>query len=207
MPSFIIDGIEYKVEINRKKIKNINFRIEDKTIRVSCPFICTDNYIIKLLKQNEKALIRMAKRSERQESRKEKVLYLGQELDYIEYKKVMFQDNIAYGPSIDKVNEYLEKNSIKVFEKRLELYINEFGEIPNFRLRTRKMKTRWGVNNRSSKTITLNTMLIHYKPELIDYVIVHELSHFKFMDHSSNFWNEVSKHYPNYKKARKELNY
>ena len=50
-------------------------------------------------------------------------------------------------------------------------------------------------------------MLIHYKPELIDYVIVHELSHFKFMDHSSNFWNEVSKHYPNYKKARKELNY
>ena len=207
MPSFIIDGIEYKVEINRKRIKNINFRIEDKTIRVSCPFICTDNYIIKLLKQNEKALIRMAKRSERQESRKEKVLYLGQELDYIQYKKIMFQDNIAYGPSIDKVNEYLEKHSIKVFEKRLELYINEFGDIPKFRLRTRKMKTRWGVNNRSSKTITLNTMLIHYKPELIDYVIVHELSHFKHMDHSANFWNEVSKHYPNYKKARKELNY
>jgi hypothetical protein len=149
----------------------------------------------------------MAKRSERQESRKEKVLYLGNELDYIQFKKVMFDGNIAYGPSIDKVNEYLEKNSIKVFEQRLQLYIDEFGDIPKFRLRTRKMKTRWGVNNRSSKTITLNTMLIHYKPELIDYVIVHELSHFKHMDHSANFWNEVSKHYPNYKKARKELNY
>ena len=207
MPSFVIDDIEYKVEINRKRIKNINFRIEDKTIRVSCPIMCTDRYIIDLLKKNEKALIRMAKRSERQESRKEKVLYLGQELEYIQYKKVMFDGNMAYGPSIDKVNEYLEKHSIKVFEQRLQLYIDEFGDIPKFRLRTRKMKTRWGVNNRSSKTITLNTMLIHYKPELIDYVIVHELSHFKHMDHSSNFWNEVSKHYPNYKIARKELNY
>ncbi len=66
-------------------------RIEDKTIRVSCPFLCTDRYIIDLLKKNEKALIRMAKRSERQESRKEKILYL----DYITFyeiynKKVFF---------------------------------------------------------------------------------------------------------------------
>ena len=205
MTSFIIDDIEYKVEINRKRIKNINFRIEDKTIRVSCPFLCTDRYIIDLLKKNEKALIRMAKRSERQESRKEKILYLGNELNFIQFKKIMFDGNTAYGPSVDKVNEYLEKNSLKVFEKRLELYINEFGDIPAFRLRIRKMKTRWGVNNRSSKTITLNTMLIHYKPELIDYVIVHELSHFIHPNHSKNFWLLVSKYYPNYKDIRKYL--
>ena len=117
MTSFIIDDIEYKVEINRKRIKNINFRIEDKTIRVSCPFLCTDRYIIDLLKKNEKALIRMAKRSERQESRKEKILYLGNELNFIQFKKIMFDGNTAYGPSVDKVNEYLEKNSLKVFEK------------------------------------------------------------------------------------------
>ena len=207
MPSFVIDGIEYKVVINRKRIKNINFRIEDKTIKVSCPFICTDRYIIKLLKDNEKALIRMAKRSERHEKRKETILYLGHELEFIQFKKIMFDGNIAYGPSIDKINEYLEKKSISVFEERMNRYLPEFGDIPKFRLRTRKMKTRWGVNNRSSKTITLNTMLIHYRPELIDYVIVHELSHFRFMDHSANFWNEVGKHYPEYKKARKELNY
>jgi len=207
MPSFIIDGIEYKVVINRKRIKNINFRIEDRTIKVSCPFICTDKYIIKLLKENEKALIRMSKRNVRQEQRKEKILYLGEELDFIEYKKVMFDGRTAYGPSVDKINEYLEKKSITIFEERLNRYLPEFKDIPKFRLRTRKMKTRWGVNNRSSKTITLNTMLIHYKPYLIDYVIVHELSHFRYMDHSSNFWNEVSIHYPEYKKARKELNY
>ena len=207
MPSFVIDGIEYQVVINRKRIKNINFRIEDKTIKVSCPVFCTDRYIIKLLKDNEKALIRMAKRSERQEKRKETILYLGHELEFIQFKKIMFDGNMAYGPSIDKINEYLEKKSITIFEERLNRYLPEFPDIPKFRLRTRKMKTRWGVNNRSSKTITLNTMLIHYRPDLIDYVIVHELSHFRHMDHSVNFWNEVSKHYPEYKKARKELNY
>ena len=61
--------------------------------------------------------------------------------------------------------------------------------------------------NTSSKTITLNTELIHYRYECIDYVIVHELSHFYHKDHSVRFWNEVSKHYPNYKAIRKELRY
>ena len=122
MTSFIIDDIEYKVEINRKRIKNINFRIEDKTIRVSCPFLCTDRYIIDLLKKNEKALIRMSKRSERQESRKEKILYLGNELNFIQFKKIMFDGNTAYGPSVDKVNEYLQMEideSLERFQKVL----------------------------------------------------------------------------------------
>ena len=57
------------------------------------------------------------------------------------------------------------------------------------------------------RAITLNTELIKKDVHLIDYVIVHELSHFKHMDHSPAFWNEVAQHYPYYKEARKELNH
>ena len=67
------------------------------------------------------------------------------------------------------------------------------------------MKTRWGVCNRKSMTVTLNTLLIHKRTFLIDYVIVHELSHFEHMDHSHAFWECVNRHYPEYKKARTEL--
>jgi predicted metal-dependent hydrolase len=88
----------------------------------------------------------------------------------------------------------------------MDIYTPEFDNLPKFRLRIRKMKTRWGVCNRSSMTVTLNSLLIHKRVDLIDYVICHELSHFEHMDHSPAFWKEVSRHYKDYKKARKELN-
>ena len=67
------------------------------------------------------------------------------------------------------------------------------------------MKTRWGVCNRSNNTITLNSELLKKEITLLDYVIVHEMCHFKHPNHSKDFWNEVSKYYPYYKLARKKL--
>lgn len=202
----IINGDELEVVIVRKKIKNIYFRInEEKQIYVTCPKRVKDSEINRLLKDNIKSLERMYKKTLKKESTKEKILLLGNELDYVEYKKVMFQDRVAFGPTVAAVNEYLEKHSLKVFQDRLDIYKNEFKNLPKFRLRTRKMKSRWGVCNKGSMTVTLNSLLIHKPVFLIDYVIVHELSHFEHMDHSAAFWKEVEKHFPKYKKARKEL--
>ena len=67
------------------------------------------------------------------------------------------------------------------------------------------MKTRWGVNNRTSKTITLNSELLKKEIDLLDYVIIHELCHFYEPNHSFKFWAHVEKYYPKYKEARKRL--
>ena len=61
-------------------------------------------------------------------------------------------------------------------------------------------KTRWGTCN-SRKEIRLNWRLIQAPPFVIDYVICHELSHLKFMNHSSDFWQQVQLLFPNYKEA------
>lgn len=202
----IIDGQELEVVIERKRIKNIYFRInEKKQIYVTCPRLVSEREIKKLLEQNRKSLERMYKKTSKRDIEKDKIMLLGKELDYVYYKKVMFQDNLAFGPSVEAVNEYLEKHSLPVFQKRLDIYTKEFVGLPKFRLRVRKMKSRWGVCNKGSMTVTLNTLLIHKSYFLIDYVIVHELSHFDHMDHSTAFWKCVEKHYPEYKKARKEL--
>lgn len=202
----IINGDELEVVVERKKIKNIYFRInEERQIYVTCPMRVKDKEIDRLLKDNIKSLERMYKKTLKKSDSKEKILLLGNELDHVEYKKVMFQDRIAFGPSVEAVNDYLEKHSLKVFQDRLDVYKSDFKNLPNFRLRTRKMKSRWGVCNKNSMTVTLNTLLIHKPIFLIDYVIVHELSHFEHMDHSAYFWKEVEKHFPEYKKARKEL--
>ena len=67
------------------------------------------------------------------------------------------------------------------------------------------MKTRWGVCNIRDNSVTLNTRLIEYDIEKLDYVIIHELSHFIHFNHSKSFWKQVEKYTPDYKQIRNEL--
>ena len=67
------------------------------------------------------------------------------------------------------------------------------------------MKTRWGVCNIISHTITLNLELMKRDISYLDYVIIHEMSHLIYGDHSSRFWALVEANMPNYKKYRDEM--
>ena len=93
----------------------------------------------------------------------------------------------------------------KSISERVEYWSQFFDYLPKFSIRIRKMTTRWGVCNRGNNIVTLNSELIKKDITLLDYVIVHELSHFKEANHSNRFWNEVAKRYPNYKEARRAL--
>ena len=202
----VIDGIEFDVIISKKKIKNIYFRIkEDLKIYVSCSYLCSNKYIEKLLIDNGKDLIKMYNNMAKKFIESKEIYYLGNKLNYEYDTRVKIDENNAYGPSLEKINEYIEKNSIKIFEERLNRLKVMFDNLPNFKLKTRCMKTRWGVCNRRNMTITLNTLLIHKDVTLIDYVIIHELCHFYEANHSSRFWKQVELRYPKYKEARKRM--
>ena len=78
-------------------------------------------------------------------------------------------------------------------------------KIPCPKLRIRKMTSRWGVCNVNKKIVTLNLELIKLNVKYLDYVIVHELSHLVYANHSKDFWNIVVKYTPDYKRIRKEM--
>ncbi len=65
-------------------------------------------------------------------------------------------------------------------------------------------RTKWGSCD-AECNIRLNWRLIMLDAPLIDYVIVHELSHTVHHDHSAAFWAQVQKFYPDYKAARKRI--
>ena len=72
------------------------------------------------------------------------------------------------------------------------------------RISIRKQKTRWGSCSREGN-LNFNCLLMMTPPEVLDYVVVHELSHRLEMNHSARFWAQVEKVIPDYRKPRKWL--
>lgn len=72
------------------------------------------------------------------------------------------------------------------------------------RITIRKQKTRWGSCSREGN-LNFNCLLMMAPPEVLDYVVIHELSHRFEMNHSSRFWAQVEKVLPGYRKPRKWL--
>ncbi len=68
----------------------------------------------------------------------------------------------------------------------------------------KQLKSRWGSCS-STTEITLNLFLMQLPWHLIDYVLLHELTHTKVMQHGAPFWRELERHVPHAKKLRKEI--
>jgi hypothetical protein len=77
--------------------------------------------------------------------------------------------------------------------------INEHKFIVTFKKKT------WGTNFVNKNKISFSSRLSHFEEEITDYLIIHELSHSKFPNHSKSFWNYVKKFKPNYKVLSNKL--
>ena len=205
-----IDGEEYNVIIEKKNNKNLYIRVkEDLNIYVTANYFVTKKQIVEVLDNNYEYLKKVIEKRKQELEKKEHIYYLGDRYDLVIsnlFKEVELDKNKIYAPNNKTFEKWYQKEIKRIFNNRFEIVYNNFKEnIPLPTLRIRTMKTRWGVCNIKSKTITLNSRLIEYNLEALDYVIVHELSHLVHFNHSSAFWNLVEKYTPNYKKIRKYL--
>ena len=206
---FLIDDKEYEVVIQKKNNKNTYIRVkEDLKIYVTTSYFASKLYIYNLLEQNKEYLKKVLTK---QEIKNENTSfnYLGKKYDVIIcniVNKVELDENKIYTPSEKELDKYFKKNTLELFKERLDYNYNLFLEnIPYPKLKIRTMKTRWGVCNKRDNSVTLNSKLIEYNIEALDYVIIHELSHFVHFNHSKEFWMLVSKYNPNYKQIKKYL--
>ena len=204
-----IDGIEYEVILVKKNNKNTYIRIkEDGKIYITTNYLVSKSYIKQLLDNNYLTIKKMLEKNKIKQEKNNSFYFLGKKYDIIivpTFDIDITEDKI-FVKSKDYLNKWLKKQIEKIYQERLNYIYNLYREkIPYPKLKIRKMSTRWGVCNRSNNTITLNSELIKYGLKQIDYVIIHELSHFIYFDHSKNFWLQVSKYCPNYKEVRKTL--
>ena len=205
-----LDGIEYDIVINKKNNKNLYIRVkEDMKIHVSCNYFTTKSMVEKVLDQNKEVLRKMVNTIKKKNEKINKFFYLGNAYDIIyreDIKETVVENNIILTKNEKTFNKWYKEEILRIFDERYVYIFNHFNEnIKSPILKIRDMKTRWGVYNRLNHTITLNSKLIEFDIEKIDYVIVHELSHIIHFNHSKNFWNLVSKYCKNYKEIRKEM--
>ena len=97
----------------------------------------------------------------------------------------------------------LSDQALKVIPKRVEFYAKLLGVTYNH-ITIRCQKTKWGSCS-SKGNLNFNCLLMLTPPEVIDSIVVHELSHLKYMNHSKEFYNEVLRVCPDYKKHNRWL--
>ena len=122
------------------------------------------------------------------------------------YIKERFIQNKEY---IKKVYEkWLKDFAVNEFKKYVEKYCNIMSNynIPYPNVEVRKMKSRWGECFPKHNKVVFNLSLIKTPINCIEYVVVHELSHFKYQNHSKDFYGFVELFIPNWKQNRKILN-
>lgn len=103
----------------------------------------------------------------------------------------------------DAAQAWLMRQAKRVFAERLDLFAPQLG-VRYEKLRLSSAGTRWGSAS-ADGTIRLNWRLIHLRMEMVDYVVVHELSHLRHMDHSPQFWDVVASVMPDHIERRKAL--
>jgi len=97
----------------------------------------------------------------------------------------------------------LKQKAKKYIPERVEYFAKKFDKKYN-KIKITSAKTRWG-SCTSQKNLNFSYRLIQADSKAIDYVIVHELAHLKYMNHSKQFWNHVEEMMSDYKQWDKWL--
>jgi predicted metal-dependent hydrolase len=103
----------------------------------------------------------------------------------------------------DAVQAWLMRQAKALFVERLNHYAPQLG-VQWQRVSLSSAATRWGSAS-ANGAIRLNWRLVHHKRDVIDYVVAHELSHLRVMDHSPRFWETVQSVLPDYAQLRRVL--
>lgn len=214
--------------INKAKIKNIYITIENGEVVIKAPWYTTRNQIQEVVESKREWIMKkleeynVSPRKAKEYEDGEKFQILGESY----YLNIYYKDinNAILNVENEKIEiilplSYAEEDNTEQIKKMIDkmYYMIAEKEVESAMEKTRKMvglapeeykikkiKYAWGTCS-SRKVITINQNLMMYSRKAIEYVILHEICHLKYMNHSKKFWETVESYMPDYKEAEKEL--
>ena len=211
---FMINGQKIHCEIHYKNIKNCYLRVRDGKVVVSASRFFDEAQIEALIQKNQDVILKQLFHSIERTCYQDHgyVTVFGKKYELIvkdmKIKRCVMHDHdiYIYDHNIKPLLEnFLKKQLLDYIEKRVKYFLQSDFDLPFPDIKIRKMKSRWGACFYQKNKVTFNFSLIYLVPELIDYVIVHELCHFIEPNHSRKFYNEIEKRLPNYRLLEKKL--
>jgi len=208
--------MNYELRRSRKN-KHLRLRVnEHGRVVVSAPILVPKIYIDRFVLQQELWITRQQQRLKLKKnaypifnSDQKLVTYLGR-LYYYKFdnsikERIQLTSNfITVNPvtglekdiHITLIN-WLKKSSAQYIHQSLTTHATRM-ELHYQKVSFRQQQSRWGSCS-TRGNLNFNWRLIHFKPAIIDYVIIHELAHLRHHNHSRDFWNLVARYDPQYK--------
>lgn len=176
------------VKIIRSNRKTLAIQINpDLSVTVRAPMYAPQSDIERILRDKEGWIQKHIEKIREQEAKRKETQGESVESEYL-------------------TNEEIKKLADKALQhipKRVSYYAKQI-DVTYGKITIRNQKTRWGSCS-SKGNLNFNCLLMLTPPEVIDYVVVHELCHRKEMNHSGAFWAEVEKVLSGYKEQVKWL--
>ena len=220
----IIEGIA--IEVQRKRIKNMHLHVKtDGRVFVTAPARIPESDVegfvranIEWIRNTLKAYSDIPRPPERRYESGETVFILGRE-----YELVFLPGNGSAFSIIDNKavltmrpcstaeqrTEYMRGVLREILARQIEELFPKWERITGLKAKEwhiKYMKTRWGTCNPSAKRIWLSLQLAQHTPICIEYVILHELTHFRVHNNGADFKAEMDKYMPRWREIKKELN-
>lgn len=169
------------VTIEYRKVKNVNLYVKspDGQVLVTAPEYVRKSHIRKFLESKEEWILRNRERVRR-----------------------------TWEESTERTSEEISAEQLEELGKQVQAYAEKWEPVLGVRAKgwtLRKMKTRWGSCTIDTGRIRINTRLVWYPAECLEYVVVHELCHLLEAGHNRRFWAYVENCLPDWRTRRQRL--
>lgn len=225
-----VKGIQITYLLERKPVKNINLRIRaDQSVYVSAPKVVTAKAIDAFVIQKSSYILRTIKKFKEKEFQEglnncfidgETIKLLGRNLrlkvknasrnkvesdeSYVTLCVKDWRDTELKKRVLETWLRKKCKEEITAICKKLYPLVKKYGvEFPKIQLR--EMVSRWGSCSPKKGFVTFNTALVAMPVSCIEYVVMHEFTHFLFPNHSKNFYQQLRIFMPDWEERKKRL--
>lgn len=207
----------YKIAVKRSKRKTASIYIErDGSLSVLVPENTTDQEVEAILKVNgykiykyqAKRILLNEKAVKREPVNGQSYLYLGRNY-YLQYStnvnKIEFGGRFFYAPdgSSKKLKDLFKEFYRNRGKKYLQPRVNKYAEMMGLmveELSVFELKNRWASCSVKKPKVNFHWKIMMAPVSVINYLVVHELTHFIHKRHNTDFWNTVDKIFPEYRK-------
>jgi len=210
---------QIKYAILRRNVKNARIKISnDLSVTAIVPLNYAVNRIDSLINDKQrwitKTINRLKQNSKSIELSENQIFLLGDVYEFtldpsLKNRVLMFSGSkkIKSGLNLTADRELLKIWYKDFAGKYIKQRVSEIADQNGFdfnRLFVRSQRTKWGTCS-SGRNLSFNWRLILCPKFVLDYLIIHELSHLNVMNHSARFWQTVGGLIPDYKNAQKWL--